>query len=94
MRDIVLAMDAQLKSKRILPVYGLPPPLLLANLEKPLREFRQWLRDWADDFIPFYDVFLDDDKIRPDLLPDGVHPDEDGQRMMGEIAADFLRPYL
>jgi len=90
MREIVLEIKSRLERNRIRVFFGIPVPALFGELEERLRPFRDWLREQMPDCIPFDAVFLEEGRIRGELLFDGVHPSREGRRLMALVAEDVL----
>ena len=93
MKATTMRIDERLRRARVRPVWGLPPPVLFGELEKLLRPYRDWLGTWAEQTLPFYDLFSTPNGYRAELLPDGCHPSPEGYRLMGEMALRLLREY-
>ncbi len=91
----VQAMANAAGQRGIRPVVGLAPPMALPE-EALLAEYREALRALAAEngwpVIDFYRSLLDNATggIRPGLLTDGVHPNEDGYALMAETAVLVL----
>ncbi len=84
MMENLEAILAELEKRNIMPVIGLPVPLGWANSENKLRELRQRILampyivvDFAADFRRPKDDFRK-------LVPDGIHPEGEGKRLMAE----------
>ena len=94
-KHIAVAIRARLEENNIKPIFGIPIPLLLMNLESKLEEFRLWLRSLGVDVIDFYQALLDENnQVRKGLLPDGIHPDHGGYDLMAGQAETFLKKLL
>lgn len=78
------------REQGISPLLGLPTPSLLAQEEKFLMQYRDWLKDYAaregmasiDFYSPFKAVINEGQADR--LFVDEVHPSLEGYRLMGE----------
>ncbi len=90
-------MVASAVANKILPVIGIPMPIddsmagpVLDRLTTEYRHISSKLMLPTMDFrTPFLDAGTG--RIRTDLYLDGVHPNLDGYRVMGETAVDFFR---
>src|SRR5690606_2032622 len=83
LQETVQTLDQALRENDVIPVHGLPVPILLSNLAPPLAEYRAWLSGWAENCIPFDAALTDPDgRILAGRLPDGVHPDDDGYELI------------
>ena len=84
----------RLRSADIPFAWGLTPPVLLESLEQILSEYRTGLVARADPCIDFASHFYEGEgvhrRIRSGLLPDGVHPSDQANAIMAEVAADYL----
>ena len=95
------------KRNGIKPVFLTPTPLNPAQIQKvgfidmppeDWQEHRQYICDWIRDQENFIDVNekLTDDEgnLIDSLSVDGLHPDADGKRIIGEAVAAWLDKYL
>jgi acyl-CoA thioesterase-1 len=91
-----------LKAKGIMPVVGLPIPLGWQNSEMRLQELRNEIAEAGFVTIDFAHDFYVDAKNFKRLLPDGIHPYDQGKKIMAErlkkelpkilsAYADFIR---
>lgn len=89
---VELAVD-----NNITPIIGLPIPCDDVDVERLLQQYREQMCQYAADnnieVIHFHRAMVDDSssKIKEELYYDGVHPNEDGYRVMAGIALEFLR---
>lgn len=84
-------IEKRLQAENIPFAWGLTPPVLLPALEQVLEHYRASLRESAQPCIDFPSAFYRDGKLRAGLLPDGVHPSEEGNIAMADVAENFLR---
>lgn len=91
------AMEESCRKNGIIPIFGLPTPSLLAEEEKFLIEYRNWLRSYADEkgiiLVDFYSPFLNRIRVGQgaQLFVDEVHPSIEGYALMGEVAVQSLK---
>ena len=74
--------------------WGLTPPVLLESMESSLAIYRSLLMQRGEPYIDFTCAFYGGGKerhIRVGLLPDGVHPSDEANELMAELAIDFFR---
>ena len=92
-----IAMVELCEEHAIIPIFGLPTPCLFPKEEKFLKEYRNWLKHYADeknimvvDFnSPFLDRILSGQGAQ--LFVDEVHPSIEGYALMGEVAVQCLK---
>lgn len=91
-----------LRARGIMPVVGLPIPLAWQNSEQRLRELRAEIAEAGFLTIDFANDFQVDRVKFKRLLPDGIHPESQGKKMMADrlkkempkilsAYADFIR---
>lgn len=82
---------------KILPVIGIPMPvddnIAGPTLERLTMEYHRISSELMLPVMDFKTSFLDavTGRIRNDLYLDGVHPNLEGYRVMGETAVDFFK---
>lgn len=97
--EVSANFDAMVNMSRqhgIGPILGLPTPSILAEEEKLLMQYRNWLKDYAsregiaciDFYTPFMAAISEGQADR--LFVDEVHPSLEGYRLMGETAVRSL----
>lgn len=92
-----IAMVELCEEHAIIPIFGLPTPSLLPKEEQFLKEYRNWLKHYADEksimVVDFNSRFLD--RIGAgqgaQLFDDEVHPSIEGYTLMGEVAIQCLK---
>lgn len=80
----IQTMASELMARDIMPVVGLPIPMVEQKPEEKLQDLRERIISSA--FLTI-DFSLDFDKPRAEfrkLIPDGLHPTHEGKRMMAE----------
>lgn len=91
-----IAMVDISREQGIIPILGLPIPSLIQEEEKILREYRNWLKDYASrenvSIIDFYSLFAAAVKEGQagKLFEGDFHPGIEGYKLMGEIASKSL----
>ena len=91
MRREAETIQRTLADRGIRTVAGVPPPSLFPDLEQRLDPFRDWIQKNLQKPLDFRAAFLENDEIRPEFLPDGVHPSREAYGRMGKIALEFFR---
>ena len=87
-----IAMVEMCRKGGIIPIFCLPTPSLIPEQEHFLIEYRNWLKEYADEngitVIDFYSPFLNKMSVdqATQLLNDSVHPSIEGYILMGEVA--------
>lgn len=84
----------------VIPILGLPIPLLVQEEESYLSQYRNWLIDYAklrgilkiDFYTPFLKLIETGDEAK--FFVDEAHPNLEGYRLMGQIALNELGTYL
>jgi lysophospholipase L1-like esterase len=90
-------MVASALANKILPVVGIPIPIddprTNPKLERLSREYHLISSRLGTPMLDFRTPFIDLDtkRMRDDLYLDGVHPNLDGYRVMGETSASFFK---
>ncbi|MBL8033308.1 MAG: hypothetical protein JNJ69_06400 [Leptospiraceae bacterium] len=84
MMGIIAQMAAELKRRKIIPVVGLPIPLSQGSSEEKLKALRKKLIESKLITIDFAADFARNKKEFRKLLPDGIHPADEGKRIMAE----------
>ena len=85
MMNLIEQMAGELKRRKIIPVIGLPIPLPRGGqTEDKLQTLRKKLQDSGMLTIDFAGDFARSKKDFKKLLPDGIHPADEGKRMMAE----------
>ena len=94
------AMIEMSRENGIIPVLGLPIPILLPEEEQFLAEYREWQRSYAEDekifLIDFYGPVLAQLEAgqRRKIYVDWGHPSREGYALMGDIAVSFFNQLL
>lgn len=95
-----IAMVEMSMEEGIIPILGLPIPCLLPVDESFLKQYRDWLKDYAKTKdllqIDFYTPFLKRLEAGEEskFFVDEFHPNIEGYRLMGQIAIKNLGSYL
>jgi lysophospholipase L1-like esterase len=85
MMNLIEQMAGELRRRKITPVIGLPIPLTRGGqTEEKLQALRRKLQDSGMLTIDFASDFARSKKDFKKLLPDGIHPADEGKRMMAE----------
>lgn len=84
MMSIIEQMAGELKRRKIIAVVGLPIPLTPGASEEKLKALRKKLQDSQLLTIDFALDFSRAKKEFRKLLPDGIHPADEGKRIMAE----------
>ncbi|MFO1470697.1 MAG: GDSL-type esterase/lipase family protein [Turneriella sp.] len=85
MMNMIEQMAGELKRRKITPVIGLPIPLTRGGqTEEKLQALRRKLQDSGMLTIDFASDFARSKKDFKKLLPDGIHPADEGKRLMAE----------
>ena len=105
--DNLQALKAKCERNGIKPVFMTPTPLNPAQIEKvsfvaappaDWQEHQQFICNWIheqENFIDVNDRLTDDEgNLIDSLSVDGLHPDADGKRIIGEAVAAWLDKYL
>ncbi|MFZ5629504.1 MAG: GDSL-type esterase/lipase family protein [Spirochaetota bacterium] len=75
---------AELEKRNIMPVIGLPVPLGWTNSENKLRALRQRILQMPYIIVDFAADFRRPREEFKKLVPDGIHPEGEGKRLMAE----------
>jgi len=92
-------MIARARDNKISPVIGLPIPIddfrINSKLDRLSREYLLISSKFEIPVLDFRVPFIDPDtaRIKDNLYLDGVHPNLEGYRVMGETAASFFRSF-
>jgi len=90
-------MLASLLANKIRPIVGIPIPIddrrADRKLERLSLEYQLVSSRLRASILDFRTPFIDPDtkSIRDNLYLDGIHPNLDGYRVMGEAAASFFK---
>lgn len=92
-----IAMVAMSRLQGIIPILGLPIPSLMQETENILREYRNWLKDYAnkenlssiDFYTPFWTAVNEGQASK--LFTGDFHPGIEGYELMGKIATRSLK---
>jgi acyl-CoA thioesterase I len=104
--DNIKLLINEAKENNIIPIIALQPPIVAAlaktywdeevDYEKVslnLEDYVNWLKAYSEDnsiaFVNFYDRFINENNINS-LYSDGIHPNEDGHKLMSDAAAELL----
>lgn len=80
----------------IIPIIGIPVPVDVHAIELKLSKYRDFIRDFCKQnrilIIDFYSVMVDDKgRIKQALDFDGIHPNREGHKVMGQKAQRILQ---
>jgi lysophospholipase L1-like esterase len=98
MKANLMKITERLTEYKIIPILGIPPPILNKVHEKKMIKFRSWLKTFARKnkfkVIDFYASFLDSKKKRvvKSNLDDEVHPSLAGYQTMTRAAIKVMQP--
>jgi len=96
----ITAMAALALENDIVPIIGLPIPCNDLHIENQLIEYRAEIREYAQahaiEIIDFHAALVGEDglQIKAGLHCDGVHPNEEGYRLMAAVAIHFMENRL
>ena len=95
----IAAMTEMAFKNGIIPIIGLPPPLVFSYDEKMLAPYREAMKDFAAEksinTINFYQAFIDGNgSVQTNLFEDGAHPNLAGYKAMAAIALYSLKELL
>ena len=93
--DNISKMIELAEEKGIIPIIGLPTPVVTTYEEDLLSSYRDKIKKLAEDkglaIIDFYTPFIDDGKVREEFFDDEAHPNIEGYEIMGEAAFNDLK---
>jgi lysophospholipase L1-like esterase len=94
MAVLAKAQNIKVVLSSVLPVYDYPWAPGLQPTEK-IPALNTWLENYALEnncvYLDYYSSMTDDRKgMKPEYSPDGVHPNEAGYKVMGEIAQETI----
>lgn len=96
----ITAMAALALENDIVPIVGLPIPCNDLHIENQLIEYRAEIREYAQAhtiaIIDFHAALVGEDglQIKAGVHCDGVHPNEEGYRLMAAVAINFMENRL
>lgn len=96
----LLEMVTMCQERGIIPILGMPIPILVPEEEALLSQYRNWVNDFAQSNglikLDFYTPFQK--RVEADgglgLYADEVHPNITGYQFMGEIVSQELKAFL
>lgn len=94
MKNNIMEIIRTLEGEGAIPVIGIPIPILYPSCEDVLQAFREWIQVVCPYFIPFQKAFYKGERLLLNLIPDGVHPNQEGYRAMGEVASSSLHKLI
>jgi len=78
-----------IKQLNLQPIIGRPVPILYADFEAELAIYRDEITHLAPT-IHFDKLYYKNHDLQNHLLPDGIHPSEEGYNLMGRLATEFF----
>ena len=93
--DNISKMIELAEAQEIIPIIGLPTPIVSMMEEDLLAVYRDKIRKLAEDkglaIIDFYKPFIENGRVKEELFNDDAHPNIGGYEVMGEAAFNDLK---
>ncbi len=94
LKENIMEIMKMLEVEGVIPVIGTPIPILYPSCEEMLVALREWVTVVCPHNIPFHKAFYEGERLLLHLIPDGVHPTEEGYRKMADIAISYLHKMI